>query len=782
MPGPALTTAPRAVLVLLLLAALPRAAQEEDAPPKPASLQARMPVRVIAGKLVLRCEVSTRFRRIPVNLFLAYDQSCGLELHNRAADGIKVDEDGGVPITIHLPGFDIVVERREHGDEEVLDEFTKLYSKELGETACAGRIGSGILSRYHVTFDLASGFVFLEPPHEKQSEPPEEIEGTVLNSITLTNEQVWIPVRLADKRVLSMNLSTSRYDTLVDESLAEAMQHPAGDIGPVHMKTIDFAGYVAFRPAELVQVHPDGVLGTIGLNLLEHFRVEVDRVNRFVRFRETKAASYPKEDLVFFRAMVNEDPKGLRAFLEKHSKARLAREAAELLLELLLDSGEGAEKFGDALEWMDRTRIEDLRSTEALATMKMLLEARRPKVAILAGEIGVKSGRKDRYPESVHKLHAKLGELLLEQSQGQKAWEHLLSAAFGLPQDGMVNLGLGRFYEQEKRYKRAMSRYVQAVIQPESGALAVEGLERVQKALGGEPLSVDLVDKLIAGKVYNFGAATTFEPDEDTRTNRVVLAELFTNPHLGRRLREGWRSFNVGGVMGQEGLLSHFPRTRLAVLTYHVDRPEPSALINALSMRTAEMYGSLEPTYTKIDGIATGPGAGRWRRAERIYNRNRELVLAALELGSDYEIKASAEVDGNIVKGEVNIEGPEDPDLLLQVVLAERGVLYPGKGKVVVHRMVARASLSGSLEGTPFRAKDGKMSFPFERSLLEIQEKNESFLDEYEKQTQSSTSRLSTRIDPRQVSIVAFLRNPSTMEVLQAVQVDARAKGEQGWR
>ena len=320
-------------LLLPLLLPLLLAAQE---PGSPSPREARMPVRVIGGRLVVRCEVSTRFRRIPVNLLVDFDRGCGLELHNRAADGIRVDSGGGVPITIHLPGFNITVERREHGNEDFLNEFTRLYSKELGETACVGAIGSNILKNYHVVFDLSAGFVFLEPAADKTGEPPAEIQGTVTTAITLTNDQVWIPVRIADRRVLSMNLGSSRYDTLVDEDICEELEHPAGDIGTVHLKTIDFGRYVAFRPAELVQVHADGVLGTIGLNVLEHFRVEVDRANRYVRFQETKKAHYPAADLVFFRAMVDEDPAALEGFLTKHPKVRLSREAAEMLLTILL--------------------------------------------------------------------------------------------------------------------------------------------------------------------------------------------------------------------------------------------------------------------------------------------------------------------------------------------------------------------------------------------------------------------------------------------------------------
>lgn len=727
---------------------------------------------------MVRCEVSTKYRRIPVNLLVDYERSCELELHNRAAHGIKVDTDGGIPVTIHLPGFNITVPRREHGDEDFLNEFTRLYSRELGETACVGAIGSKVLQKYHVTFDLHDGFVYLRPPRAENGVPLEENEGAAVTSVTLTNDLVWFPVRLADDKILSMSLGTTQYDTVIDETMAEAMGKPAGDIGSVRVKDFDLARYVALRPEELVQVHPDGALGTLGLNVLEHFRVEVDRVNRSIKFEETKAAEFPTADLAYFTARLDEEAQPLVSWLNDHPGARLGREASERLLELLLDEDAAAKDFGVALDWMDRTRIDDLRATEALKTMDTLLAARRADVAVMAGEIGVKSGRKDRYPESVPKLHSRLGELLLEQKQNKKAWEHLLSAAFGLPEDGVINLNLGRFYERAERYRRAMSRYIQAVITPEAGPLAVAALERVQQKMGGEPLSVDLVDKLIAGKVHNFGAATKFEPKRDNTTNRVVLVELFTNAHFGRRLREGWRSFAVGGSMALEGLLSHFPRSHVVALSYHLPSPEPTALQNELSLHMAESYGISRPMFTKINGTVTGPGAERWRKAEPVYERNRSVILDELLEPTDYEILGQAEIKDGVLSGEVTVKGPKKLDVFVQLVLAERGVLYPGKAKVVVHRMVARASLLDSLDGVAFVPKDGKMTVPFSRKLAELTQEHEAFLEGWEARSSKSCTRLSTRIDPRQVRVIAVVRSLTSRRVLQARQITPNgAKG-----
>ena len=47
---------------------------------------------------------------------------------------------------------------------------------------------------------------------------------------------------------------------------------------------IDLSRFVALRPEEVVQVHPDGVCRRDRPQpVLQHFRVEIDRVNRSAR-------------------------------------------------------------------------------------------------------------------------------------------------------------------------------------------------------------------------------------------------------------------------------------------------------------------------------------------------------------------------------------------------------------------------------------------------------------------------------------------------------------------
>ena len=218
------------------------------------------------------------------------------------------------------------------------------------------------------------------------------------------------------------------------------------------------------------------------------------------------------------------------------------------------------------------------------------------------------------------------------------------------------------------------------------------------------------------------------------------------------------------------------------MLTYHVDEPEPCALITELSMDTADRYGDTRPVYMKINGTMTGPGAGRARDAEKIYNRNRGtmVLMRPRACASDYNLvrqRHDREDRGaHTVRGKIVIEGPDSKHegVRIQIVLAERGVLYPGKGKVVVHRMVARGPMTKSLDGVQYKPEKGVMTLAV-RTLARGHPEgtNDAWLTKYEKRTNKSATRLSTRIDPRQVSIVAFVREEHSQQVLQAVQIDA---------
>jgi len=200
-----------------------------------------------------------------------------------------------------------------------------------------------------------------------------------------------------------------------------------------------------------------------------------------------------------------------------------------------------------------------------------------------------------------------------------------------------------------------------------------------------------------------------------------------------------------------------------------------------LGLDAFAVYGLEGPISTVIDGVEFGPGAERWREAEKVYEENRALVLGRLRKAPEARIQLQANIDdeGN-VRGSVTVEVEDPRALRVQVLLVERGVLYPGKSIVVVNRMVARGSLLRDDDGVRLDRREKVQTFLFDRSLSDITEANVRFLEEFERESGGLASRLSVDIDPRQVSVVAFVRNGATLEVLQAVQLDLGDAAEEG--
>ena len=735
----------------------------------------RIPVSVVEGRLVVRCDVSTRFRRLPVNLFIDYEATCGLELHNQAAGGLRSEREDGTafPITVHLPGLDLTVERREVGDDDYLDHFTRWNSIALGEVSVVGTIGARLLRDYHAVFDLDAGFIELSAPRPKEEERVLPPDGVTRLEASIINDIVWLPVRLEGGGFDGTStgaavLGTGAYDTTIDAFLAEDLGAPAGDVGSLTLAEVDVARYVHLRPAEVDYLHPDGAVGVLGLNLLENFRVEVDRVNGHVLLEPMREPRLPEGDFQAFEAMVDEDPVLLTRFLEDHEDHRLALEAAQLLVTLRLIEGLPAEEVRPALAWVDRACKEDLKATSALEQMKTCAAFGLPRHLIEAGRIGLEGGRDDRYPDAVHEIHARLGEVFLDLDEMDDAWRHLLAAAFGLPEDGTINLQLGRLYERQERYRRAFSRYIQAAIRPDSGPQGVEGLSRVAPLLpDGDGFSVELVERMIAGKVRNFGAATEFEADEENTAGRVVLVEFFTNSFLGNGTRGA-----IGGGLAHEGLIGHFPPENVAFLSYHLPDPQPDPLINEMGEIVAERLNVGGPWEYVIDGLKRAPGAGKWSEAEGIYDAVREAVRAQLTDPTDFELELDGTIEDGRVVGELVVRGPERRRTNVQVVLAERRVLFPGKSEVVVHRMLARGPLTGEPLGIEWEPVDGEMRVPFDVALVDLSAENERYIDEVCAESGAIVRKLSLEVEPKEAVLVAFVRSRTTGAVQQAIQVD----------
>ncbi len=734
-----------------------------------------VPVRVIDGRVVVSCDISGTKLRVPVNLWLDFDGAYGLQLHNRAAAPLPAETQQGEPspLTLHFPDFDLDIARRELGPEEEFEKFTKYHSKEIGENALTGAIGAQVLKHFDVIFDLPRRQISLLPPGSLANGQGELDAAVVITPVTVHNDLVWLPIQVdGPKGPLdrAMAIGTSRYDTVVERRLCRTLGRPAGNIGPLRCESIDFAPFVAFRPADTVQVHPDGVGGVMGINLLENFRVHVDRQSQLVTLQRARSPSFPSEDLAWFQAAVSEDVSLVQDWLKEHAATRLGREAAEFLLTLLLDGGAEADELAQSIQWVNDTMPKDLRATRLFDLMEELVNEGEGALGVVAGQLGVKSARLDRYPEASYKLHGRLGELLLP-TDNREAWRHLLSAAFGLPEDGMINLNLGRCYEASGKKKRAFSRYIQALVKEESSDLAMQALARMDAELPAEErMTIETIDRMISGRVRNYSAPRTYAFDPDQRTNRTCLVEFFTNAYVGNEQRGG----AIGGALGNQGVISHFAETECLFLSYHLPVPRLEPLVTPLAGYMSDWLRVRGPVVQMVDGVLPAPGSGKHRQAEQIYEATRDRVLDRLKKEARFEISATAELVGKSLRGHVSVDGPSEDQLagefVIQVVIAERGVVFHGSSGVVIHRMLARGlATDGSYRGLRYKGNEaGRFEFDFARDLDDLEAENAAHLRALEVgQTVGGTS-MGSRIEPTSVELIVLVRDATSGEVAQA--------------
>ena len=634
-----------------------------------------VPVRVVAGRLLVRCDISSSTRRIPAHLLVELESPVGLSLHGRALRPLRARS--GDTLTIHFPGLKLETTDWSRGGNQPYAGLTQRYAPDLNDIAVIGSIGSRVLRNYHLVFDLPAGVLRIGLPRARTQERP-----TNAIAVEFDNDRIRLPMQYGDDKSDWMLLATSRYDTVFDAATCRTLGHPAGDIGAVRVGPLDIAGRVALRPGKIGGREP----AATGINLFEGVRLTVDRVNAFVLLEEIKPAAFPASDLAYFRTTVQEqaDPveAWLKAGLQEGAKSRLAPEAATLLLERRLRDEASDEVASRAVKFAIETQPEDLRTTRAWELVPLFEEHERESLVLVAGKIGLPTGRKDRDAQAVYKLHSRMGAVYFTEGDRKNAWRHLLSAAFGYPDHGPTNYWLGRFYEKEGRLTRAFSRYLQAAIQEETTRLGMDGLERIQgKMKAGERLDVETVERLISGKVPAFTAPNRFKEDESAKT---VLAELFTHSHVVPCLAPD---------LAFDGLLSHFPRERVVVLVHHISSIGADGLACDASDDRARQLGVTRPGTALFDGGGALDLLGRDEHVEDRYKRAKQAVTTALGRRTEYGLKIEAHLDGARIHGSVTPTGPEG-ERRVTVYLVEKGVVFAGRSKIVVHHMVVRDRLA----------------------------------------------------------------------------------------
>ncbi len=743
----------------------------------------RVPLRIVGGHLVVRCDMSTPQSRIAAHLLVDFENPCGLALHNAVPqkEGLAIDKYGH-PITLHFPGFRIVHRDGYSLGTRLYDQLTKDYAVELGETAIVGTLGAEFLSRYHIVLDVGNGYMELSAPkavptttskddaketHENEGARPvgepladDEVE------FSLMGHTAWLPARLDGRKIGALLVGTAHTDSRLAPFVTRMRRKNKDAALAVGALSLDELG--EFLVGEPVDYHPDRAVGVMGLNHLRHIRLELDYARRRARLGVSRPPKNRDAERDYFRAIRAETPDAWLAFLAAHPKSPRRARAAEYLVEALKSWGtDDPKQLTAAVKHYAETRDVKRRTSRLYDLMREFRELGWNDAAIKAGEAGLKKGAKDLDPNAIHKIHAVLGEMQLAKDDGKKAWKHLLSAAFGMPEDGLVNLLLGRFYESKGLHRRAFSRYIQATTDAASGPQALVALEALQRRTGKTMrLSADTIERATAGKVKGFGAPDEFEADEKTDTNRCVLLENFTCAH-GRPT----------GDWVIDGVLTHYPRKRVAVVSHHLPNPAMEPLITKLGEARAAFYENDASGIAILNGERPLRIGGRPREVAKIYAALKPIVSEPLADASKYTFEVKATVDteregGPAVVGSVTLKGPKANNLRVHILLVEQGVVFPGRSKVIVHRMVARTHLTEQIHGDAYKpeGKANEQSFSFDKALAPVGEACEAYVASQKERGAVVSWR--HELDPEQLQIVAFVQDAQSRAVLQAVHYE----------
>jgi tetratricopeptide (TPR) repeat protein len=248
--------------------------------------------------------------------------------------------------------------------------------------------------------------------------------------------------------------------------------------------------------------------------------------------------------------------------------------------------------------------------------------------------------------------------------------------------------------------------------------------------------------------------------------DRTVLAELFTGsgcPPCG------------AADLAFDALAERYPRQDLAILVYHLHVPRPDPMTNPSTQARATFYSTGSTPTFMIDGEKNQGGGGR-DYANLLYKRIDSSVADEVGKSAEASIKLSASLENNTVKAEATVDKikSDAKSLKLQIALVEDTVRYSGENGIRFHNMVVR-SLGGE-KASGFDVKAGAaVNIKQQFDLAGISKELKKSLDDYEaaghRGEEFTFTEKKYQIAQTDLSVVAFVQDPETKHVLQAVYV-----------
>jgi len=251
------------------------------------------------------------------------------------------------------------------------------------------------------------------------------------------------------------------------------------------------------------------------------------------------------------------------------------------------------------------------------------------------------------------------------------------------------------------------------------------------------------------------------------KSNRAVLVELFTGAQCPPC---------VAADLAFDALEKAYKPSEVVLLQYHLHIPGPDVLTNPDAEARQEFYGkSIRGTPTiMFNGKPGAGGGGGSDDAQGKFLDYRIIIDPLLEKPATVGLEVKAVRKGNKVhiQAKANDLDKPGPKVRLRLALVENWVRYRAPNGMRYHSRVVR-SLPGGAEGLALAKKDTEQAVVVD--LAELETKLSKYLNDFAK-NEAPFPDAQRPMRFRDLSVVAFVQNDETSEILQALEVPVKAE------
>ncbi|MSU76782.1 MAG: hypothetical protein EXS16_01675 [Gemmataceae bacterium] len=248
-----------------------------------------------------------------------------------------------------------------------------------------------------------------------------------------------------------------------------------------------------------------------------------------------------------------------------------------------------------------------------------------------------------------------------------------------------------------------------------------------------------------------------------SKSTRTALIELFTGAQCPPC---------VAADVAFDGVAKAYGPTDVVLLQYHMHIPRPEPLSGPDSEARFEYYVEAYAKQirgtpaTLFNGKPTAPGGGGRDDAPEKFKEYSDVLDKLLETPTTITLTAKAVRNGDKIDIQADVKGVEKPGdkIKLRIALTEGWVRYKGSNGLQYHHHVVRA-LAGGAKGVAIKQKD--LDHKVTVDLSDLRKTLNKYLDE-DYPEGPRPLRL------RDLSIVAFVQDDATAEVLQAVTIPVK--------